>query len=108
MGEMAEWTNEDIVNWIQSMRLDPKSENNLLSVIKFSQCKGQNIFSLTSAKDVADAFNCSKRLSEKIFSEIESFEVRQIKNIEAVDEEEEEMEKVNEIKGMFRINILSQ
>merc|ERR1719361_2238984 len=37
--EMKEWTNEDIVNWIHSMRLDPKSENNLLSVIKFSQCQ---------------------------------------------------------------------
>ena len=98
------------------MRLDPKSENNLLSVIKFSQCKGQNIHSLASAKDVGDAFNIRRfpKLCSKIFSEITSFEVMAIENIDlgddddGKDEEEKAVELADEINGKFSINILSQ
>eukprot|EP01084_Bolivina_argentea_P007947 14882_1 len=73
---MRNWNNEEILNWIRSMKLDTELNDKILNIITTNECTGEDIMELQTVDDVCEAFDIfgNKILCKRIVKEIKTFQ----------------------------------
>eukprot|EP01084_Bolivina_argentea_P166056 288397_1 len=79
---IKQWSNKDVITWIQSIGLSDKWMNIMVGAITETKCVGQDFMTIKSPKDITDSFDIKiPILSNRVFNEIQKMKKYEINKV---------------------------